>query len=152
MLITSGARRTSSSVPASVSCRHRSGCTCRLSRARTASCSTWPRSRTRPRRSTRFSVISRGRCSQRCTCVSTRAEALCPRPPSVFEDDLVTVFRSLQRRECNERLLVLTAVGVEAVITAVAGEFLLQVAPRDAGYAARHLLQYEAENRPPPPP
>jgi len=72
----------------------------------------------------------------------------------VFEDDLVTVFRSLYRRECNERLLVLTAVGVEAVITAAEGTFLLQVAPQDAGYAIRHLLQYEAENQatPPPPP
>ena len=72
----------------------------------------------------------------------------------MFEDDLVTVFRSLYRRECNERLLVLTAVGVEAVITAAEGTFLLQVAPQDAGYAIRHLLQYEAENQatPPPPP
>jgi membrane associated rhomboid family serine protease len=69
----------------------------------------------------------------------------------VFEDDLITVFRSLYRRECNERLLVLTAVGVEAVITAAEGAFLLQVAPHDAGYAIRHLLQYEAENRPTPP-
>ncbi|HEX8782086.1 MAG TPA: rhomboid family intramembrane serine protease [Steroidobacteraceae bacterium] len=73
----------------------------------------------------------------------------------MFEDDLVTVFRSAYRRQCNERLLVLTAVGVEAVITAAEGAFLLQVAPQDAGYAIRHLLQYEAENRPtpaPPPP
>ncbi len=70
----------------------------------------------------------------------------------MFEDDLFTVFRSAHRRECNERLLVLTAVGVEAVITARGGEFLLQVALQDAGYAARHLSQYEAENRPPPPP
>lgn len=70
----------------------------------------------------------------------------------MFEDDLVTVFRSAYRRECNERLLVLTAVGVEAVITAAEGAFLLQVAPQDAGYAIRHLLQYEAENRPTPPP
>ena len=70
----------------------------------------------------------------------------------MFEDDLVTVFRSAHRRECNERLLVLTAVGVEAVITAAEGAFLLQVAPQDAGYAIRHLLQYEAENRPAPPP
>ena len=70
----------------------------------------------------------------------------------MFEDDLITVFRSAQRRECNERLLVLTAVGVEAVITAADGAFLLRVAPHDAGYAVRHLLQYDAENRPPPPP
>ncbi len=69
----------------------------------------------------------------------------------MFEDVPVTVYRSAHRRECNERLLVLTAVGVDAVVTAAPGEFLLQVAPRDAGYAARHLLQYDAENRPSPP-
>ena len=49
----------------------------------------------------------------------------------------------------------LTAVEVEGFITRVDGEFLLQVAAADAGYAARHLAQYEAENRPPaqsPPP
>ena len=58
----------------------------------------------------------------------------------MFEDAPVTVFRSAHRRECNDRLLVLTAVGVEALISAAEGEFLLQVAPHDAGYAARHLL------------
>jgi membrane associated rhomboid family serine protease len=69
----------------------------------------------------------------------------------VFEDELITVFRSAYRRECNERLLVLTAVGVDAVITVAPGEFLLQVAAADAGYAARHLRQYDAENPPPAP-
>jgi membrane associated rhomboid family serine protease len=70
----------------------------------------------------------------------------------MFEDVPVTVFRSAQRRECNERLLVLTAVGVEAMVaTAPGGGFLLQVAPGDAAYATRHLSQYDAENRPPPP-
>jgi len=70
----------------------------------------------------------------------------------MFEDVPVTVFRSAQRRECNERLLVLTAVGVEAmVVTTPGGGFELQVAPGDAAYAARHLLQYDAENRPLPP-
>jgi rhomboid protease GluP len=70
----------------------------------------------------------------------------------MFEDVPVTVFRSAQRRECNERLLVLTAVGVEAMVaTAPGGGFELQVAPGDAAYAARHLLQYDAENRPLPP-
>jgi membrane associated rhomboid family serine protease len=70
-------------------------------------------------------------------------------------DQLTTVFRSQRRRECEERLLVLTAMGVEGVVTHGAGEFLLQVAPVDAGAAVLHLLQYEAENRPapaPPPP
>ncbi|MBV8974547.1 MAG: rhomboid family intramembrane serine protease [Sinobacteraceae bacterium] len=69
----------------------------------------------------------------------------------MFDRELTTVFRSANRRECNDRLLVLTAVGVEAVITVEPGEYCLQVAPEDAGYAARHLLQYEAENRPAPP-
>jgi membrane associated rhomboid family serine protease len=70
----------------------------------------------------------------------------------VYLEDLTTVFRSPRRRDCEERLLVLTAVGVEGVVVRAQDEFLLQVAAADAGYAARHLLQYEAENRPPPPP
>jgi len=70
----------------------------------------------------------------------------------VFDDDLITVFRSAHRHVCNERLLVLTAVGIEAVITAADGAFLLQVARENAGAALQHLLQYEAENRPPLPP
>ena len=70
----------------------------------------------------------------------------------MFEDVPVTVFRSAQRRECNERLLVLTAVGVEALVApAPGGGFLLQVAPGDAADAVRHLSQYDAENPPPPP-
>ena len=70
----------------------------------------------------------------------------------MLEDVPVTVFRSAQRRECNERLLVLTAVGVEALVApAPGGGFLLQVAPGDAADAVRHLSQYDAENPPPPP-
>jgi len=46
---------------------------------------------------------------------------------------------------------VLTAVGLEAQVVLGEGEFLLQVAVTDAGFALRHLLQYEAENRAPPP-
>jgi len=67
-------------------------------------------------------------------------------------EELTTVFRAPRRRACEERLLVLTAVGIEATISAAGGEFLLQVAPHDAAYALTHLLQYEAENRPAPPP
>jgi membrane associated rhomboid family serine protease len=66
--------------------------------------------------------------------------------------DLTTVFRCARKRDCDERLLVLTAVGVAGVVVLGEGTFLLQVDPADAGYALRHLLQYEAENRPPPPP
>ena len=66
-------------------------------------------------------------------------------------DVLVTVFRSRRRRACEERLLVLTAVGVVAEVVPGFGEFLVQVDAQDAAYAARHLAQYEAENRAPPP-
>ena len=70
----------------------------------------------------------------------------------MYAQELTVVFRSPLKRACDERLLVLTAVGVEGVVTLGEGEFLLQVATGDAAYAARHLLQYESENRPPPPP
>lgn len=66
--------------------------------------------------------------------------------------ELTTVFRSRRRRECDERLLVLTSVGVEGFVSLGEGEFLLQVDAADATQAARHLSQYEAENRAPPPP
>src|ERR1700720_4860651 len=66
--------------------------------------------------------------------------------------ELTTVFRSPRRRDCEERLLVLTAVEVAGFVAHADSEFLLQVSPADAPYAIRHLLQYEAENRAPPPP
>lgn len=62
-----------------------------------------------------------------------------------------TVFRSHRRRACEERQLVLTAVGIVAEVVPDFGEFLLQVDTRDAAEAVRHLAQYESENRPPPP-
>ena len=64
----------------------------------------------------------------------------------------VTVFRSRRRRACEERQLVLLAVGVVAELVADEDGFLLQVDAQDAAYAARHLAQYESENRAPPPP
>lgn len=64
----------------------------------------------------------------------------------------VTVFRARRRRTCEERLLVLLAVGVVAELVPEAGEFLVQVDAQDAAYAANHLAQYESENRAPPPP
>ncbi|HWZ63230.1 MAG TPA: rhomboid family intramembrane serine protease [Steroidobacteraceae bacterium] len=63
----------------------------------------------------------------------------------------VTVFRSRRRRACEERQLVLTAVGVVAEVVADLSEFLLQVRFEDAAYAAQHLAAYELENRAPPP-
>jgi rhomboid protease GluP len=71
------------------------------------------------------------------------------------EEGLSTVYRSPRRRDCDERLLVLTAVGVNALVVLGEGAFLLRVPTEAAGYATQHLLQYESENRapsPPPPP
>ncbi len=64
------------------------------------------------------------------------------------------MFRSPRKRDCDERLLVLTAVGVAGIVVLGEGEFLLQVDQADAANAVQHLMQYEAENRarPPPPP
>jgi len=67
------------------------------------------------------------------------------------QTQLTTVYRSARRRDCNERLLVLTAVGVDAVVVPAIGEYLLQVPAADTRFALRHLLQYDAENRPAPP-
>ncbi len=64
----------------------------------------------------------------------------------------VVVFRSRRRRACEERQLVLLAVGVVAELVPGEGEFQLQVEAHDAAHASRHLAQYELENRPPPPP
>ena len=44
----------------------------------------------------------------------------------------------------------LTAVGLVAEVVPHFGEFLVQVDPRDAAEALRHLVQYDSENRPPP--
>lgn len=64
----------------------------------------------------------------------------------------VTVYRSRRRRPCDERLLVLIAVGIAGLVVPAYGEFLLQVEALDAADAIRQLAQYEAENRAPPPP
>jgi membrane associated rhomboid family serine protease len=64
---------------------------------------------------------------------------------------LATVFRALRRRACEERLLVLTAVGIAGQVVPGEGEFLLRVDERDAPAALRQLRHYEAENRLPPP-
>jgi rhomboid protease GluP len=67
-------------------------------------------------------------------------------------DLLVEVFRSLRRRPCDERALVLTAVGIESVITNAGARFILWVNEPDALKALAHLRQYDTENVPAPPP
>jgi len=68
------------------------------------------------------------------------------------EPRLVEVFRSLRRRTCDERALVLMAVGIESDVTFAGRGFILWVNEADAPRAAAHLRQYELENRPAPPP
>ena len=63
----------------------------------------------------------------------------------------VTVFGSPRRRDCEERLLVLTAVGISARL-AFDGQCIIEVALEEEQAARAQLRQYEAENRPPPPP
>jgi rhomboid protease GluP len=80
-----------------------------------------------------------------------------PEPPGRVHalEPAVTVYRSRRRRACDERLLVLIAVGIAGVVVPAYGEFLLQVDARDAPDAFRQLAEYETENRapaPPPPP
>jgi rhomboid protease GluP len=66
--------------------------------------------------------------------------------------DEVVVYHSPRRRACDERLLVLTALGIEGLVVQEQGAFLLLVAAQDAARAAHELRQYDAENRPLPPP
>jgi rhomboid protease GluP len=67
------------------------------------------------------------------------------------EAKLVEVFRSLRRRPCEVRSLVLMAVGIESVVTFAGAGFILWVGEGDASRAQLHLSQYESENRPAPP-
>jgi membrane associated rhomboid family serine protease len=66
-------------------------------------------------------------------------------------DDGVEVFRSFWRRDCEDRAFMLGAVGIASVIVLRDDHFTLEVAAADAGRAATHLTQYEAENLPPAP-
>jgi len=68
------------------------------------------------------------------------------------DTDWVEVFRSSAPAACDERALVLLAVGVAAVTNAVAGEFRLLVSASDAIRAAGELDRYALENRPRPRP
>jgi rhomboid protease GluP len=65
---------------------------------------------------------------------------------------LVEVFRSLRRRPCEERALVLTAVGIESEVTFAGTGFVLWVDESNVSRARAHLRKYELENRPAPPP
>ncbi|HVW70365.1 MAG TPA: rhomboid family intramembrane serine protease [Steroidobacteraceae bacterium] len=68
------------------------------------------------------------------------------------EPALVEVFSSRQRRPCDERSFVLSAVGIQSVVTHAGARFILWVSESDASQAQAQLRQYELENRPGPPP
>jgi membrane associated rhomboid family serine protease len=62
------------------------------------------------------------------------------------------VFRSRRRSDCEDRALVLAAVGISSAVGVDVGAFLLMVDGSDVTNALTHLQQYESENRPAPPP
>jgi len=66
----------------------------------------------------------------------------------------VEVFRSVRRSECDERALVLTAIGIAAVLRFDGQQYLLEVDALEAERAAAQLGQYELERvvAPPVPP
>ncbi|HXS20933.1 MAG TPA: rhomboid family intramembrane serine protease [Steroidobacteraceae bacterium] len=68
----------------------------------------------------------------------------------------VEIYRSLSRRECEDRAFMLGAVGIISAIALRDEQFSLEVAEADAHRALTQLRHYEAENRPlapaPPPP
>lgn len=66
--------------------------------------------------------------------------------------NLVEVFSSRRRRPCEERVFVLSAVGIQSEVTNAGARFIVWVSELDAAQAQAHLRQYELENRPRPPP
>lgn len=63
----------------------------------------------------------------------------------------VAVYRSLGRRDCEDRAFMLGAVGIASAVVLRDEHFVLEVAASDADGALLQLTQYEAENRAPPP-
>jgi membrane associated rhomboid family serine protease len=65
----------------------------------------------------------------------------------------IEIYRSPNRRQCEERAFVLTAVGVPHEMSQSAQGFSLWVDLADLEQARNHLLHYQQESqRPPPPP
>ncbi|HEY6515362.1 MAG TPA: rhomboid family intramembrane serine protease [Steroidobacteraceae bacterium] len=63
----------------------------------------------------------------------------------------VVVYRSLGRRDCEDRAFMLGAVGIASAVVLRDEHFTLEVAGPDADRALLHLAHYEAENRAPAP-
>jgi rhomboid protease GluP len=66
-------------------------------------------------------------------------------------DSGVEVYRSLSRRDCEDRAFMLGAVGIAGAIVLRHEYFTLEVADADVDRASAHLRQYEDENRRPQP-
>jgi rhomboid protease GluP len=69
----------------------------------------------------------------------------------MYSLEMVEVFRSARKVDCYDRALVLTALGVSALVRADQGEYVLEVEPPQAEQARAQLERYEHENRPEPP-
>jgi len=65
---------------------------------------------------------------------------------------LIEVFRSPRRADCDERALVLAAIGIAATIHYDGLQYTVEVDAEDVARASTQLGQYELERRPPPPP
>jgi hypothetical protein len=61
---------------------------------------------------------------------------------------VIEVFRCARRADCDERALVLAAIGIAATILYDGLEYTVQVDTEDAARAATQLGQYELERRP----
>jgi membrane associated rhomboid family serine protease len=64
---------------------------------------------------------------------------------------LIEVFRSARRADCDERALMLAAIGIAATIHYDGLQYTVEVDTEDAARAASQLGQYELERRPPAP-
>jgi membrane associated rhomboid family serine protease len=64
---------------------------------------------------------------------------------------LIEVFRCARRADCDERALMLAAIGIAATIHYDGLQYTVEVDAEDAARAASQLGQYELERRPPAP-
>jgi rhomboid protease GluP len=72
------------------------------------------------------------------------------RPDGHGPPDLVELFRSLSRPQCDERVLVLQSVGIGSQLVFAGGRWHLFVDAEDASFARQQLDRYERENPPRP--
>jgi rhomboid protease GluP len=78
--------------------------------------------------------------------------ALCLGHASSMSAASIEVFRSTRRADCDERALMLVAIGIAGTIYYDGLQYVLEVDTAEAERAITQLGQYEQERRPPPPP